>query len=466
MAIDARIQSAQMDAVRAEQVRLLFSGAAPSVISTFLIALVLAAFLMWSKTLSPAVAAVWLSALAVQTVSGLLIGRAYHRAQPPAADWRPWARRFVGISAASGLIWGAVMPWLMAPGRFDLQMLVGGMMIAGTYSMIGSTGAYLPAFATFILPFPTLIGWCLLRGDAIHVTLGVITALWLPSVAVLARQYNATLVEALKLRFENAALADGLRAQKHAAEQSSAAKSRFLAAASHDLRQPVQALAIFVGALKGHRLPSRSATLVDHIDSSLQAMEGLFTSILDMSRLDAGLVQSRPQRVPLEPMLARICRELAPEAAGKGLSLRRGRTSLLVVSDPALLERILRNLIGNAVRYTTRGGVMVGARRWRDQVRLEVWDTGPGIAESDREAVFEEFYQLANPHRDRGEGLGLGLAIVRRLAVVMDHPLSMDSRPGKGTVFRLTAPRVEERRRAPRDRDDKRQSRASLRAAS
>jgi len=443
-AAKVRSGSPLLDAVRAEQVRLLFAGSRFGLAGTITSTFVLAGVLYWLRGLSLPVAAAWLAAVSIHTAFGFVLAAGYRRAAPASAAWRPWARRYVALSVASGVIWGAVLPLILSSSPFELQMLVAAVMAGGTYSMISSTGAYLPAFATFVLPFPTVVVWEVLQGDALHYACAAIICCWLPSVWGMGRGYNRTLVEALSLRFENAALVDGLREQKHAAEQSSAAKSRFLAAASHDLRQPVQALAFFVGALRGHKLPARSTAIVDHIDASLASMHGLFSSILDMSRLDAGLVKARLEPVPLAPLLARLCRELEGEAAAKGVKLAFAPTGLAVISDASLLERILRNLVGNAVRYTRSGGVLVGARRaGADAVRLEVWDTGPGIAEAEREAIFEEFYQLANANRDRAEGLGLGLAIVRRLAGLLDHGLSVDSRLGRGAVFRLTAPRAD-----------------------
>jgi CheY-like chemotaxis protein len=263
-------------------------------------------------------------------------------------------------------------------------------------------------------------------------------------VTGLARRYSKSLVDALELRFRNADLVEKLSAKSEAAEQANLAKSRFLAAASHDLRQPVHALGMFVGALRGHKLPAASRTLIDHIDGSVGALDGLFTSLLDISRLDAGVVEASPQTVLLQPLIARVCADLAGEADAKGLGLVHPATSLAVHSDPVHLERILRNLVGNAVRYTGAGRVTVGARRvGAGLVRLEVWDTGPGVPERERAAIFEEFYQLAGAEqRDRAKGLGLGLAIVRRLSGILGHRLDFDSRLGSGSVFRLTLPRV------------------------
>ncbi len=430
------------DLVRAEQVRLLYADGGLSVMTTLVISAGLACLLVWQKAMSPVAAVVWTAFLAAQTLLRLGIRDAYLKARPPVGDWKRWANLFVAGTAAGGVVWGLGLPWLLAPGRFDLQALVLAMLISGTYGIIGSAGAYLPAFYTFILPIIPAVGWLLFQGDVLHLVVAAITTLWLPSVAVIGQRYNASLVEALELRFENAALADDLRAQKLVADQNSQAKSRFLASASHDLRQPVHALGMFVGALRSHRLPARSVSLIDQIDGSIGALDSLFTSLLDISKLDAGVVEHQVSAVAVEPLLARICRDLEGEAAAKGVALSMCRTRLAVRSDPVLLERIMRNLIGNAVRYTERGEVLVGARRRGGKVSLEVLDTGPGIPVDQQEAIFEEFYQLANPDRDRSKGLGLGLPIVRRLTAILNHRLELTSEPGRGTAFRVYAPRT------------------------
>jgi signal transduction histidine kinase/CheY-like chemotaxis protein len=429
------------DLVRAEQVRLLYADGGVSVMTTLVISAALACLLVWQKSMSPIAAVVWMGFLAAQTLLRLSIRDAYHKAGPEVGDWKRWANLFVAGTAAGGVVWGLGLPWLLG-GRFELQALVLAMLISGTYGIIGSAGAYLPAFYTFILPIIPAVGWLLFQGDPLHIIVAGVIVLWLPSVAVIGQRYNASLVEALELRFENAALADDLRAQKLVADQNSQAKSRFLASASHDLRQPVHALGMFVGALRSHRLPARSVSLIDQIDGSIGALDSLFTSLLDISKLDAGVVEHQVAAVAVEPLLARICRDLDGEAAAKGVALRLCRTRLAVRSDPVLLERVMRNLIGNAVRYTETGEVLVGARRRGGKVSLEVLDTGPGIPVDQQEAIFEEFYQLANPDRDRSKGLGLGLPIVRRLTAILSHRLELSSEPGRGTAFRVFAPRT------------------------
>jgi CheY-like chemotaxis protein len=217
------------------------------------------------------------------------------------------------------------------------------------------------------------------------------------------------------------------------------AKSRFLAAASHDLRQPVHALGMFVSALRGREMDVESRRLVEYLDGSVEALDSLFVALLDISRLDAGIVHSRVTSFLIQPLLERVCADHQAEAQAKGLRLVLHPCSAIVHSDAVLVERIVRNIVSNAVRYTDRGRVVVGCRRGA-RLRVQVWDTGRGIPREQQERVFEEFYQLDNPERDRGKGLGLGLAIVRRLAALLDCPLSMASEPGQGTVFTLSLP--------------------------
>lgn len=218
------------------------------------------------------------------------------------------------------------------------------------------------------------------------------------------------------------------------------AKSRFLAAASHDLRQPMHALALFVGHLRHLASDPAQQGLAEQMERSTTALEQLLDALLDISRLDAGGVVPRPQPFALQGLFERIAVEFAPLAQAKGLSLRLRPTSHWVRSDPVLLERILINLVANALRYTRAGGVLLAARRHGTAIRIVVADSGIGIAAEDLAKVFDEFYQAANAERDRSQGLGLGLAIVDRLAKLLGHAVTVRSRPGRGSVFGLDLP--------------------------
>jgi signal transduction histidine kinase len=238
-----------------------------------------------------------------------------------------------------------------------------------------------------------------------------------------------------------------LRAQKAQAESATLAKSRFLAAASHDLRQPLHALSLLVEAMR-ERVPAGEALrLTEHIVSSVSTMESLLNTLLDLSRLDAGVVDAHPECFPLDRVLENIERQFAPVAALKGLRLSVRHSRVWIYSDPALLERILANLVSNALRYTDAGGVVLGARRvQQDWLRLEVWDTGKGIPPEFQARVFEEYFQLANPERHRDKGLGLGLAIVTRLARLLGSQVQIRSRMGRGSCFHLRFARCHARR--------------------
>lgn len=252
------------------------------------------------------------------------------------------------------------------------------------------------------------------------------------------------------------ALETALTVEKNAAERArdqaeaaSRAKSRFLAAASHDLRQPMHALSLFAATLVERLRYPEVRHIADQMQASIIALTSLFDSLLDISKLDAGAIQARVVSFRLHDLFDNVRRDFTGKAHHKGIRFQVVDTALVVRSDPLLLERIVRNLAANAVNYTEQGGVVIGARRRGKLVRIEVWDSGPGIPEEEQQRVFEEFYQIANPERDRSKGLGLGLAIVKRLAELLHHPIDVRSRPGRGACFAVTVPRGVLRQQAP-----------------
>jgi signal transduction histidine kinase/ActR/RegA family two-component response regulator len=383
----------------------------------------------------------WLAVTFAHTTARLVLIEVYRRLRPAPHLWRRWAMAFTLGSLTGGLTWGIGSLWMMVPGHFDYQLLVVAMILALIYGSSSAFGSYLPAFYTFFLPaLAPVTLWSALQPDTPHRVFAVLAGLWIPVIFALSRRHNRMATESLNLRYENLDLLEDLARQRDRAEQANVAKSQFLASASHDLRQPVHALGMFVGALRAHEMPEPARRLLGHIEGSVSALDGLFTSLLDISRLDAGVIQANSAVFRVQPLLERICRDYESEAAQKGLRLILMPCSAVIRSDAVLLERILRNIVSNALRYTMRGGVLVGCRRRRGALVIEAWDTGMGIAEEHRERVFQEFYQVANPGRDRSQGLGLGLAIVRRLTQLLDHPLTLASRPGHGSVFAIAVP--------------------------
>jgi signal transduction histidine kinase/CheY-like chemotaxis protein len=233
-----------------------------------------------------------------------------------------------------------------------------------------------------------------------------------------------------------------LVAAKENAERANISKTRFLAAASHDVLQPLNAAHLSISALAELQTSEEGCKLVRQVERSLETMDDLLRTLLDISKLDAGVVRPETGDVALEPLFAGLKSDFQPLAEKKGLRLRFHPTSLSVRSDRTLLRRILQNIVSNAIRYTSSGGVLVGLRRCGGTARIVVVDTGCGIPDHEHEAVFEEFHRVETPlHGDAsGGGLGLGLSIVRRMVDALGHRLTFSSRLGRGTVFRLELP--------------------------
>jgi signal transduction histidine kinase/ActR/RegA family two-component response regulator len=391
----------------------------------------------------------WL--FAVYAVAGVryLLWLRFNRSVLTVTTTTMWRRIAICGSGITGLLWGTGGIVLYAAHSPASQFLL---LITQFGMGAGAAYASAPAFAAvlaYLLPSVLLSSVpFFLEGDSVHVTLGAMLFVFVGAATHFTYGISRTIARAIGLRFENIELIHELRNQTQAAEQAreaaeeaNIAKSRFLAAAGHDLRQPLHALGFFVDALQEHSLPADGRAVVTNIRRSVDAMEDLFNSLLDVSRLDAGIVRPRVATIALAPLMERVRLEYQPAAAQKDLSLAVPRNSLFVRSDPVLLERIMRNLVANAVRYTDRGRVVLGARRTGGAVRIEVWDSGRGIPKDKHREIFQEFRQLDNPQRDRRKGLGLGLAIVERLVKLLDHPLELRSQLGKGSVFAVTVPR-------------------------
>ena len=246
-------------------------------------------------------------------------------------------------------------------------------------------------------------------------------------------RYSVRLQQVIVLRFEVQDLLAEQERVRNAAEVANQAKSRFFAAASHDVRQPLQAVMLTFHALRHARTDERRTRLLDNAERNLTALRQLFDQVLDISRIEAGALPLKPQHVALQPLFDRLDARLGEEAAARHVWLRFAATNQAVYSDPDALERMLVNLLSNAIKHTERGGVWVAMRPARG--RLEVRDSGIGIAPEDQQKIFEEFYQVGNAARDRASGLGLGLSIVKRLGDLLEHPVGLVSAPGRGSTF-------------------------------
>jgi two-component system, sensor histidine kinase len=424
-----------------DQIEALFGAITVSVCGGAIAAGVLVAPLRYIGAVDAWTGLAWLSYIVLCAAAHILLCRAYRRSRPVGDRWRAWALGFTLISFAEGVGWGWASIGLVSAAHADAQhlvfLIVGGV-IAAT---VPGFSPYLPAFFAIFLPAGLVtMAACVLSVDPVQRAAFPAMLVFAGVMGVLGVKANQSFKQVSGLRIRAEHLAADLKRQKEIAEQASLAKSTFLAAASHDLRQPVHALGLFVGALRGVSLPREGERLLEQIEASTNAMGGLFNALLDISRLDAGAVEVSRRPFAVGLLLDRVCRDHFDEAKAKGVALVWKRCALILDSDPVLVERILRNLVSNAVRYTDRGRVVVGCRRRGAVASMQVWDTGRGIPPDQHDRVFQEYYQLGNPERDRAKGLGLGLAIVRRLTDLLDCRLTLCSQPGRGSCFAVAIP--------------------------
>ncbi len=360
-----------------------------------------------------------------------------------------WRRRFVLGAALSGVTWGYI-GWAFFLPTLDALFPIALVLPTLVALSVPSVGVYFPAHLIFnlltLLPF---LARTLMEESPLFLFQAFPLIVTMVASLIFALRQQATIRELIQLRFDNLDLLDQIRQEnaitvqaRQQAEDANAAKSRFLAAASHDLRQPIQALELFVTVLQEELAEGRAAphALVEKIAASSENLGMLLDSLLDLSRAEAGSLPLDLRDLPLQPLFERIQAEFTDQAAARSLRLRVVPTSALVHSDAAALERILRNLVANALRYTERGAILVACRRRGGQLHIEVRDSGIGIAAEQQQAIFGEFYQVGNPERDRRKGLGLGLAIVAALTRQLGYEVSVRSAPGRGSTFSFLVP--------------------------
>lgn len=329
-----------------------------------------------------------------------------------------------------------------------LYCVIAGLAATGSTMLAPSSKAFW-AFATGYLG--TLQIKLLVHSQEPDYLLATVLAIGLLAVASHARSNRHSQERNIRLRLENKALFLALENEKNnavlaqeQAEEANAAKSKFLATASHDLRQPVHALGLFLDVLQRTNLDATQRGLITNAVASANASSEMLNTLLDFSRIHAGVVDLQESSFALQPLLNKMEIEFGAQANAKGLVYRTHETHAIVRSDPVLVEQVLRNLVSNAIRYTDHGGILLGCRYRSNLVRIEVWDTGIGIAPVMQAEVFKEFFQVGNVERDNRKGLGLGLAIAQGLAQTLNHPLRLRSRLGKGSVFRFDLPTATE----------------------
>jgi signal transduction histidine kinase len=380
------------------------------------------------------------------------------RRNPDADDatLREWRRSWKLLVLAQASCW-AVAVWLFwdlgTPyHRTALMLVIFSLGLASVQLLATQQKLYI-AFVCLLL-VPAIVRIATDTGQPWHWQLAGILVLQFVALLVMGRVQRSALDQVIRLKAHSERLAAQLRTEmgvsetaRRAAEAASRAKTQFFAAASHDLRQPLHAMGLFAEALRQRTHDPEVASLVNSINESVDALEGLFGELLDITRIDTGGVDVNPAPVPMRELFARLRLHFEPTAFEKGLALSFRGERHVAHADPVLLERILRNLVSNAIRYTDDGGVLVSCRARRtpqgEKLLIQVWDSGIGISESSLPRIFDEFYQVQSQRplqAHQRKGLGLGLAIVARLATLMEAPISVRSRVGHGTVFSFEVP--------------------------
>jgi two-component system, sensor histidine kinase len=401
---------------------------------------------------------VWGAVFALVWLARLGLAVRFARDEPTTiAGLRARLRTWQAGVLSSGALWGAAAWFFAAYGSGPHQLAL--VLVVYTFC-VACVPILAPQFRLFLLfvllVFVPAIARVALLDDTLNWEVAVVMTVAMAMTILLGRNYRQSFDNVVGLKLRTEALAVQLGAEKEVAdaarreaEVANRAKTQFFTAASHDLRQPLHAMGLFAEALRARTREPEVAQLVNSINESVDALEGLFSELLDITRIDSGGVEVHAENFELAEIFRKVRLHFEPAAFEKGLALRIRGGQQIALADPLLVERILRNLLSNAIRYTSDGSVLVSCRRRGERLLLQVWDTGPGISENERARVFEEFYQVPGAPSvavEQKKGLGLGLAIVKRLAELMGTPLTLRSETGRGSVFTLelalgTAPR-------------------------
>lgn len=429
-----------------ELINVLYRQATPIFFGNIAVA-ALSVYLLWSQVAHPVLLS-WAAAILLLTLIRIVIVRRdLHAVQPqPPGEARRRAWTYALFSGISGCLWGATGILFFAPDNAVVTVFICILLAGMTGGSVASQSSFPPAYYAFALP--TVLPFALrsfVHGGPLFSVLGVLSLFLLGVNLAYSRNFHRTVREAVSLRFENTELIEQLQQEKERAESASRSKSQFLAAASHDLRQPAHALGLYIATLRA--MCNAAAVSVHEVGAiagklqvALKGLVQLLDVLLDISKLDAGVVKVRREVFDVQELLETIDQQFSGVAAEQQLRFIVRPTAVLIQTDRALLHSILANFVSNALRYTERGKVLVGARRRGDFIEIQVADTGIGIAAEQSQLIFGEFYQIGNAARRREHGLGLGLAIVKRTADLLNVRIGVQSVPARGSVFSVWVP--------------------------
>ncbi len=392
---------------------------------------------MW-PSFTPLHLLAWLLLSLIVIIARLYLVYDYRRASPTINETPRWGDYFAWTSLLSGLTWGYASYAFYLPESAAHQVFLYTCTIGLVSGSIPVSANWFRSYLAFSVP--AMLGMSLrliVEGGYANTGLAVLLLMYMGVAIYIAKNTNRVIRESLYLRFQNLDLVGRLSAARDEAEKANRDKTRVLASASHDLRQPVFSLSLLNEALHHEVTTERGREILAFMEAATNGLNELLTSLLDISKLDAGIVTPVVEPVALNELFGNLVREYQPQAEKKGLSLYLRQCEGYVMSDSSLLGNILRNLLSNAIRYSEQGWILIACRSRGRDVAIEIRDTGIGIPLEEQSRIFEEFHQVNNPERDRSKGLGLGLAICKRLGHMLGHDIEVRSIPGRGSVFRI-----------------------------
>jgi len=430
-----------------EQMSMAIAGYIPSALSTLSTSLLLYFFLSHNLETHQFYIHLWLFMQSLLCVIWFILYFRYHNNYTAIEKiWATWIE--IPLNALSGLGWGLCWVLFINPDSLGSTILLS-VMISGVLTAYAiATPLHKLATATCMsfCTFPVIIKSIFFMSNPVFHWLGIAAFLLLIFAYMFSLKLHELYLKILSQVEENRDLVTELQLEKQQLEKVSLEKTRFLAAASHDLRQPIQAMNLFISILSSQLTEVQQKEILTKIEESNQSLSSLLEPLLDISRLDSGTITLQPEWVYIDDLFYRIEQQYSDIAAEKQIALHCVSTSQHAFIDSTQLERILSNLVGNAVKYMKREGkIVLGLRKQKQGIRIEVWDNGQGVPESEQEKIFYEFYQIDNPERNRSKGIGLGLSIVKRLTKLMGGQLTFRSTFGKGCYFGLYFPSMEEK---------------------
>ena len=422
--------------ILAEQIIMLYRSMVASLVVHLMFSSILT-YALW-EVVPQTTLIIWMSLMiSIQLARGVLFFIYRQRFKPEQA--KSYGLFFSIGSAIVGIIWGVGGAVMLPLDNLEYQLFIAFLLSLLALAANSTLYIYLPAFFSFFLitGLPAAIKLIYIGGST-QLALGAILIAGTISVPFFTINNYRAMRESIRLRFENIDLVEQLNEQKNEAVNTNLAKSKFLAAASHDLRQPLYALSLFTSVLEEIVKEPEALRVVSQIKTSGESMKSMFNALLNISQLDAGVMHPKKINFLLQPLFETLANDFDPLTKQKNLLIHWPTCAFAVHSDQELVEQILRNFISNAIRYTDKGSITIRCVAENEQIIISVSDTGIGISEENKKAIFDEYNQIGNSERDRTKGLGLGLAIVQRTADLLQHDITVESQLNQGSTFSIS----------------------------